>query len=176
MKHLASAGLLSLLSACSQHDISQYQDNTPQIIVHEFFQGQLRAHGMVKNRGGELIRYFSADITGTCSELTCTLDEYFFFDDGEKQYRQWQLKRDSNTENTWRATANDVIGEHSLYSAGNALSMRYTLRLQLDDSEVDIEVDDRMYLIHPKRLINESTFTKFGFEVGSVSLMIEKLE
>ncbi|NRA43086.1 MAG: DUF3833 domain-containing protein [Pseudomonadales bacterium] len=173
---LLFATLLLQFSACSQQDVSQYQDVKPEIILPEFFNGKLVAHGMVKNRSGEMIRYFSADIDGSCNPQQCALDEQFYFNDGELQQRQWLLKKAKDESGEyWIATANDVIGEHKLRTAGNAIAMQYVLRLQLDDGEIDINVDDRMYLIAPNRLINESTFTKFGFEVGSVSLMIEKL-
>ena len=40
------------------------------------------------------------------------------------------------------------------------------------DGTVDVRVDDRMYLLAPGVLLNESIMSKFGVEVGSILLVI----
>jgi len=161
------------LSACSSPPISVYEQNSPSLIVREFFDGTLLAHGIVKNRRGEVIRYFNASILATWDEDgRGWLDESFIFDDGEKQQRVWELRPLGN--NQYIASANDVVGESPLHAAGNALFLNYRLRLARNDGSVDVNVDDRMYLVNEKTLINESTLSKFGFTVGRVTLVIRK--
>jgi hypothetical protein len=48
----------------------------------------------------------------------------------------------------------------------------YTLRIQLEDSTVDVRVDDRMYRISEHVVVNQSQMTKFGVDVGEILLTI----
>ncbi len=40
---------------------------------------------------------------------------------------------------------------------------------------IDVRVDDRMYLLTPDVLINESKLNKFGVRVGELLLVIRRL-
>ncbi len=95
------------------------------------------------------------------------------FDDGEKQERIWTLT--PNGDGTYTATAGDVVGSGQLKTSGNALFMKYVLQVPYNDGIIDVNVDDRMYLVEPSVVINESVLTKFGFEVGYLTLTIRKL-
>jgi hypothetical protein len=140
--------------------------------VETFFSGRLTAHGIVKNRGGEVIRYFNATIDASWNEDGIgTLDERFIFDDGEQQTRVWTLVPDDDV---YIATAGDVVGSSNLRSAGNALFLNYVLQIPYKDSTLNLAVDDRMYLVNDTTLINETIMAKWGFEVGYVTLVIIK--
>ena len=164
--------LLGTINACSSVSIDDYADNRPLLVPEEFFDGQLFAHGMLKDRGGKVIRYFSADIEASWENGVGTLDEKFVFDDGERQTRVWTLTPDGD--GRYIATAGDVIGESTMRVAGNALFLDYVLRIPYDDGTLDLRIDDRMYLVSEKVLLNESMMTKWGFDVGQITLVIEK--
>ena len=161
-----------LISACSSVTIDRYADNQPQLVAEEFFNGQLRAHGIVKDRSGEVIRYFNASINAYWVDGIGTLDERFVFDDGEQQTRVWKLQ--PNADGSYVATAGDVIGDGKLKMAGNSLFLDYVLRIPYGDDTIDLRIDDRMYLVSEKVLLNESVMTKWGFKVGQITLVIEK--
>ncbi|WP_427982811.1 DUF3833 domain-containing protein [Agarivorans sp.] len=161
------------LTACSSADVEHYANNQPRLVLSEFFTGELSAHGIVKNRSGELIRYFNASIQASWDEAgNGQLDEYFVFDDGEQQRRVWQLQKQAD--GSYLASANDVPIAAPIRLAGNAMFMDYVLSLQYRGKPLDVVVEDKMYLVNPTTLINESRLTKFGFTVGSVSLVIKK--
>lgn len=163
---------IMFLSSCST-SITRYQNNLPTLDVEQFFDGQLSAHGVVKNRGGEVIRFFNASILATTQDNgTILLDENFVFNDGEKQQRQWYLKPTDS--NQYLASANDVVGEHIMQVAGNALFMKYVLTINVKGSTLNVNVDDKMFLVNSNTIINESVLYKFGFKVGSVQLVIVK--
>ena len=42
------------------------------------------------------------------------------------------------------------------------------------DGTLDLRIDDRMYLVSPDVLINESRMFKFGFDVGEILLVIRR--
>ena len=54
---LLSIGMLAV-AACSNVQVTDYKDFKPALEVEQFFIGQLTAHGVVKDRGGRVIRIF----------------------------------------------------------------------------------------------------------------------
>ena len=92
LKYALAGFCLVGLGACSSVSVEQYESNTPRFVAEEFFDGKLHAHGIVKDRSGAVIRYFSADIDAWWRDGIGTLDERFTFDDGEQQVRVWKLK------------------------------------------------------------------------------------
>ncbi len=164
--------LLSSLVACSPA-VTHYQAKTPTLDLRRYFDGQVRAWGMVQDYRGVVTRRFTVDITGQWQGDTGTLDEHFLFDDGEKQFRRWTLTRID--ERHYRGTADDVVGEAEGELAGNALRWRYTLRLPVDGDSYDIAFDDWMFQLDEQRLFNKATLSKFGFTVGEVTLFFERV-
>jgi hypothetical protein len=67
-----------------------------------------------------------------------------------------------------------VIGSSQLKVSGNSLFLNYVLRIPYEDGTLDLNIDDRMYLVSNNVLINESVMTKWGFQVGEIVLVIEK--
>jgi hypothetical protein len=164
--------LCALLAGCGSVPIEDYADNQPGLVPETFFDGQLSAHGVVKNRSGKVVRYFNADIKAYWKDGIGTLEEDFLFDDGEKDRRVWTLTPSGN--GRYIGTAGDVVGDGEVQFAGNSMFLDYVLRIPYNDGTLDIRIDDRMYLVDPNTLINESRMTKFGFEVGEILLVIQK--
>ncbi len=164
---------LTVLNGCSSHDVAQYEGREPVLDVKQFFSGKLSAHGVVKNRSGAVIRHFNAEILATWDQHgTGTLDETFLFNDGEQQKRIWILR--PSADGAYIASANDVVGESPLSTAGNGLFLNYVLQIPYKDGTTNVKVDDRMFLVNESTIINESVLKKFGFRVASVSLVIVK--
>lgn len=168
---------LLFLSACGSagKNIEQYSDNKPELIAEEFFNGSLTAHGVVKDRSGGVIRYFNASLEGTWQDGTGLIAERFVFNDGEIQFRNWQLiPAGAKDGRKFIGRAEDVVGDAEVITSGNAMFIRYTLQIPYDGSTIDVEVDDRMYLVSDNVLINESKLSYWGFDVGEVVLTIVK--
>ena len=127
---------------------------------------------MVKNFSGEVIRTFDADISASWDdEGVGTLDEVFRFNDGEVQTRVWTL---TPSEDGYHADAGDVVEPGTMRWSGNAIHMNYVLRVAYGDGTLDVRMDDWMYLITPDTLINQTTMSKWGINVGEVVLVIQK--
>jgi hypothetical protein len=62
----------------------------------------------------------------------------------------------------------------TLEVAGNSVFLDYVLRVPYNGDSIDLRIDDRMYLVSERVLLNESIMTKWGLEVGSLMLVIEK--
>lgn len=160
-----------MLAACSSPPLETYANNKPALVLEDFFTGQLTAHGLVKNRSGKVTRYFTAEIRASWTRGVGTLDEKFQFDDGEIQYRIWTL---TPTAGGYLATAGDVQGAGKAQTRGNAMQMDYQLEVNYQGSPLVLSVEDWMWLIDDKTLLNESILRKWGFKVGSVQLVIQK--
>jgi major membrane immunogen (membrane-anchored lipoprotein) len=161
-----------LLSACGSVQVTDYKDRKPRLDLKTFFDGDLKAYGIVKNRSGKVIRTFKADIVAYWQDERGTLEEDFVFDDGEEQRRVWTLVRQAD--GSYKGTAGDVIGEADGATSGNSMFLEYILDVPYKDDSIEITIDDRMYLLTPDLLINESVMTKFGFRVGEIVLVIQK--
>ena len=129
--------LVLFLTACSTVDIDLYEKNQPTLVLNEFFNGELTAHGILKNRSGEVTRYFNVTLTGSWDEKGVgTLAEKFIFDDESIEYRTWIFEpttTDSGTQ--YMAKANDTLAPTPIYLSGNAFFMNYDLLINYQGEE-----------------------------------------
>jgi hypothetical protein len=160
------------LSGCSQIDVEHYRDQQPQLDLPAYFDGRVDAWGMFQKRSGEVIKRFHVVINGRREGDRLILDEDFTYSDGSKQKRVWTLRPDGP--GRWRGTAGDVVGEARGEVAGNALRWRYVLSLPVDGKVYQVDFDDWMYLLDERTMANRSFMTKFGFELGQVTLFFRK--
>lgn len=163
-----------LFTGCGGPDLNDYQDRAPVLVPEQFFTGKLSARGLVKDWSGAVIRTFDADIKASWTEQGVgTLDEVFRFNDGELQTRVWTLTPEPGGD-SYRASAGDVTKAGIMRWSGNAIQMNYRLELAYGDGTIEVGMDDWMYLITPDTLINQTTMSKWGLNVGEVILVIQK--
>ncbi len=177
MKHLASILTLLVcifLVSCAAPDVEHYKSSSPEFNFKQFFNGKLKAYGVVQDYKGELTRKLVVDMHAYWEGNKGTIEEDFVYDDGQKQRRVWHITL--NDDNTLTGTASDVLGIAQGKSSGSVFHWTYALVLKVDDSEIEVNFDDWMYLVTQSRLINRTAIDKFGVEVGEVTLVIEKVE
>lgn len=178
---LAMFFTLGLLASCAAPDVKHYAQQTPTFDLAHYFVGKTEAWGMFQKRNGEVVKRFKVDITGTLKPADAIqktppqliLDEQFSYADGTHQQRIWTLHQDQNGD--WIGTAADVIGEAHGQIAGNALHWQYTLLLPVDDSSYQMQFDDWMFLMDENTLVNRASMSKFGIELGQVTLFFKKI-
>jgi len=171
LRSIAMASLC-LLQACAGPDVQHYAANTPVFDPVQFFAGQTEAWGMFQKRGGEVVKRFQVAITGTETAGKLRLEEHFRYDDGSTQERIWVLTR--LADGSWLGSAGDVLGQAVGHAAGNTLNWRYTLLLPVDGKTYEMQMDDWMYQIDGDTMINRTSMSKFGLEVGQVTLLFRK--
>lgn len=160
------------LASCSGVDVRNYSQEKPALELREFFEGRVEAWGIFQKRSGQVAKRFHVVINGHSEGDKLILDESFTYSDGTTQKRLWTLTPDGPGQ--WRGTAGDVVGEARGDIAGNTLRWKYVLRLPVDGEVYDVELDDWMYLMDDKTLINRSYMSKFGVEVGQITLFFRK--
>ena len=161
-----------VLTACASPPVEHYQNNTPKLDLAEYFVGTTDGWGMFQKRNGEVVKRFHVQIIGTQKNGQLILDEHFQYDDGSAQQRIWTLTPDQLGH--WNGHADDVKGNARGSVAGNTLHWNYTLRLPVDQKVYDVRMDDWMYQIDNQTMINRTRMTKFGFEVGQVTIFFKK--
>jgi len=149
-----------------------FANQEPRFILEDYFQGKTRAWGMFEDRFGNVRRTFVVDIDGTWDGETLTLNEDFVYNDGETETRIWRIQKID--ENTYRGTAGDIIGEAKGRSFGNALNWKYDMNLSVSGSDWRVHFNDWMFLQPDGVMLNRATASKWGFELGTVTLAFSK--
>ncbi len=173
MKILTIFSLVLLLTACGSASLEEHKNTTPELKLEQFFDGELKAYGMVLDRSGNLLRRFNVKLLASWQGDEGEIKEWFEFDDGETSTRIWQLKKIGD--NQYQGTAGDVVGIANGKTEGSALYWEYELEIPVDGTVYEVTLDDWMFMIDEKRLFNKTDMSKWGFHVGEVILYIEKL-
>ena len=166
--------ILVFLTSCAAPDVDYYSQSQPEFNFKTFFNGKLKAYGVVQDHKGELTRKLVVDMDASWDGNKGVIEEDFVYDDGETQRRVWYITL--NDDNTLTGTASDVIGTAQGASNGSVFHWTYSLELSVDGTSYEVNFDDWMYLVTESRLINRTAIDKFGIEVGEVTLVIEKVE
>jgi hypothetical protein len=67
-----------------------------------------------------------------------------------------------------------VVGEAQGTAAGNALNWRYVLDLKVGEQRYHVDFDDWMVLMDDEVMLNRAVMSKFGINLGEVTLSFRK--
>lgn len=164
------------LFGCSSPSVTQYANEKPNLDLSEYFNGTIDAYGIFTDRSGEVKKRFTVLLVAQWKVIdgkkVGTLDESFEYSDGTKQKRIWTLTETAPGKYIGRA--DDVVGDALGESAGNALNWTYTLALPVDGTVYHVQFNDWMYLVTPKIMLNKAKMSKFGIDLGEVTLSFYK--
>ena len=149
-----------------------FKNTEPEIKIEKYFEGQVKAWGILQDRKGRVTRQFEANMIGKFENNILTLEEDFFWKDGETQRRVWKIKKID--EHNYIGTAPDVVGEAKGVSYGSAFKFEYNLMIPFKGKNIKIRFDDWIFKQDEKVAINRATLTKFGFKVGELTVFFEK--
>ncbi|MGN8140130.1 DUF3833 domain-containing protein [Pseudomonas sp. 22105] len=164
--------LILSIASCTNVDVTRYADQQPALDLQRFFSQPVKAWGMFQKRGGEVTKRFEVNIVSRREGNNLILDERFLYSDGTRQHRVWTLTPEG--QGRWSGRAGDVVGVAQGQVAGNTLHWRYRLNVPVDDSTYEMSMDDWMYLMDEDTLINRTSMSKFGVEVGQVTLFFRR--
>jgi hypothetical protein len=169
---LALLAATALLASCASPTPTDYAAEKPLLDLKTYFNGELVAHGLFTDRSGKVARRFVVQMTGTWQGNQGTLDERFTYSDGKTERRVWKLTDEGG--GRWSGRADDVVGVAQGQAAGNALNWRYTLSLPVDGKVYEVQFDDWMYLMDERVMLNKAVMSKFGIQLGEVTLSFTK--
>ena len=161
-----------LISSCSDHSIKSYKGEEPKIDIKKFFKGDIDALGIVQDRSGYVIKRFKVDIKAFRLGGKIILDEKFLYSDGTKSTRVWELKEIGLAR--YEGRADDVVGIADGETAGNVFYFEYHLNLPVGDTTYVVNFEDWMYLLDNNTLLARSYMSKWGFDLGEVTIVMNK--
>ncbi len=173
MKQVLTLFIIIFLTGCvNKMKPTDFKDQKPRLIIEDYLSGNVKAWGVLQNRSGDVTRQFKADLNGKWNGSQLILDEIFNWNDGEKQTRQWTIKKIDN--NHYEGTASDVVGKAKGFSYGPAFKFEYVLLVPIKGKNIKITFDDWIFKQDDKVAINRATMTKFGFKVAELTVVFVK--
>lgn len=169
---IATIGVVIMLSSCGGNSLSYYKGTTPQADIKEYFNGPIKAWGIVQDRSGRVTRRFDVTMVGSWDGDVGTLKENFDFYDGKKQERIWTIRK--LTDGSYEGTAGDIIDKATGRAEGSAVRWNYVMDLPVDDTSYRISFDDWMWAMNDGVIINRSYLKKFGFTVSELTIFMQK--
>lgn len=157
-----------VLTGCATPQITDYAAQKPVLDLRQYFQGKVDAWGVFTDRSGQVVKRFVVDMDCHWQGDEGVLDERFTYSDGTTQRRVWRLKHLG--EGRYSGRADDVIGEASGQTSGNAFRWGYTLALPVDGRVWEVQFDDWMYLMDDRVMLNKARMSKWGIFLGEVTL------
>ncbi len=170
--HAAGAAGAIALAGCAAPQLADYASESPRLKLRDYFNGTVDAWGVFTDRAGKVVRRFTVAMECSWSGDQGVLDEAFNYSDGSRQRRIWRLQQLGDGRFSGRA--DDVIGEALGTELGNAFHWRYTLALAVDGRVVEVQMDDWMYLMSDRVMLNRASMSKFGVKLGEVTLSFAK--
>lgn len=165
-------GIIMALSGCAGHQIDTYRDQEPALTLKEYFNGPIKAWGIVQDRSGKVIQRFDVTMVGSWEGDVGTLKEEFKYYDGKTQERIWTITKIAP--NRYEGTAGDILGKADGVVAGHAMRWAYQMDLEVKGSTYRITFDDWMFNMNDGVLINRSYLKKFGITMAELTLFMQK--
>lgn len=143
-----------------------YVAHGPDFDLREHLNGPLQCEGVIYGPTGRVTSRFVADFDASWQGDKGVMQEYFRYDSGNTQDREWTLELDEA--GGIRATAPDVIGVGEGRQSGSAVQLRYRIQLPESAGSHVLDVVDWMYLAPNGTIVNRSQFRKFGIQVAEL--------
>jgi Protein of unknown function (DUF3833) len=172
LSSMASTAIAVNLTGCASPNVDDYANQKPLLDLRTYFDGVVDAWGIFTDRNGKVVKRFTVEMKCQWQNDQGILDEDFVYSDGTQEKRVWRLTDKGN--GTYAGTAGDVVGTAEGQTRGNAFNWRYTLALPVDGTVLNVQMDDWMYLMNPRVMLNKARMTKLGIHLGDVTLSFTK--
>lgn len=145
---------------------SNYAETGPAFVMQEHLNGPISSEGLIYGPNGRMTNSFVAKMHGTWEGDNGTLTENFTYSNGNTQTREWTLSIGEN--NTFTATAPDIVGTAQGEVSGSTIRMTYTIILPEEAGGHTLNVVDWLYLTESGVIMNRSEMFKFGIKVAEL--------
>lgn len=155
-------------------DGNKYKHLSPVFDPTEFFDGPVKAWGIVQDRSGNMVQQFTVDIDGQVTETKIVLDEEFHYLLGEGVTKRiWEIDvKDSDKAFIGKASDIEEFATGSVY--GNAMRWEYSMRLPVGEKSYHVKFEDWMWAFDSERLMNRSYIKKFGLVMAEVTIFMQR--
>ena len=168
MAALPLAATLPWVAACAGPQVQQYAQETPVLDLRSYFNGIVDAWGVFTDRNGQVVKRFTVEMKCSWQGEQGVLDEDFVYSDGTQEKRVWRLTHLGD--GRYEGTAGDVVGTAQGQTRGNTFRWGYTLALPVSGRVLNVSMDDWMYLMNERVMLNKARMSKWGVHLGDVTL------
>ena len=173
LKKLILISILALtITGCSDMNLKDFAEKKHELNIEEYFLGKTSASGLFIDRLGKVRRQFTVDMEGIQEGDLFILNETFLYDDGEEEFRRWEIKKTGDK--SYEGRSSDIKGIALGGRSGNAINWHYTLKLKYKDGIMLVKFDDWLIMQDEKHVFNKATMKKFGIRLGDVYLFFKK--
>ena len=116
--------VFSFLTGCANPSMKNVVSKETPLELLEYFDGETMAWGLVVDRFGNLQRTFKVKLIGNRDEKKLLLKEYFTYNDGEREYREWVITKTKT--GSYEGKSKDTIG----VAKGKKITTKRILHLQ----------------------------------------------
>ena len=160
------------LMGCSNPKVDNVVSKDIPFELLEYFAGKTTAWGLVVDRFGNLQRTFKVKLIGKRDNSKLLLKEYFTYNDGEKEYREWVITKTET--GSYEGISKDTIGFARGKKVGNTMRMVYDTTISIGENDIRVSFDDRFIKTDKKVVINRAEILKWGMKIADVTIFFSK--
>ena len=164
--------IFSFLIGCANPSMKNVVSKETTLELLEYFDGETMAWGLVVDRFGNLQRTFKVKLIGERDEKKLLLKEYFTYNDGEREYREWIITRTKT--GSYEGKSKDTIGVAKGKKIGNTVRMVYDTTISVGETDLRVSFDDRFVKSDKKVVINRAEILKWGIKIADVTIFFSK--
>ncbi|MCK0139724.1 DUF3833 domain-containing protein [Aliiroseovarius sp. F47248L] len=151
-----------------------YTGTGPAFSMKEHLSGTFSSEGLIFGPTGKMTNSFVAQMVGEWDGDTGTLTESFTYSNGRTQNRKWFLKL--GDDNSFTATADDIVGEGRGVVSGSTVMIRYKIVLPPEAGGHTLSATDWLYLTEDGVIMNKSEMRKYGLKVAELIATMRPVE
>ena len=160
------------LTGCANPSMKNVVSKETHLELLEYFDGETTAWGLVVDRFGNLQRTFKVKLIGKRDEKKLLLKEYFTYNDGEREYREWVITKTKT--GSYEGKSKDTIGIAKGKKIGNTVRMVYDTTISIGETDLKVSFDDRFVKSDKKVVINRAKILKWGIKIADVTIFFSK--
>ena len=164
--------VFSFLIGCSNSNMENVVSEDISFELLEYFDGETTAWGLIVDRFGNLQRTFKVKLTGETNGKQLILKEYFTYNDGEKEYREWVIVKTET--GFYEGKSKDTIGIATGKKVGNTMRMVYDTTISIGETDIRVSFDDRFVKADKNVLLNRAEVLKWGIKIADVTIFFSK--
>ncbi len=164
--------IFPVVTGCSNSSMENIVSKNLSFDLLEYFEGKTTAWGLIVDRFGNLQRTFKVRLNGNIDNKQLLLKEYFTYNDGETEYREWIITKTET--GTYEGKSKDTIGVAKGKQNGNTMRMVYDTTISIGETDIRVSFDDRFVKADKKVVINRAEILKWGIKIADVTIFFSK--
>ena len=160
------------ITGCSNSSMEKVVSKNLSFDLLQYFDGETTAWGLIVDRFGNLQRTFKVRLNGNIDNKQLLLKEYFTYNDGETEYREWIITKTET--GTYEGKSKDTIGVAKGKQDGNTMRMVYDTTISVGETDIRVSFDDRFVKADKKVVINRAEILKWGIKIADVTIFFSK--